>query len=200
MHYLSRAEEEVLARIIKQEKQIGPGKSESLFIEGYDAQVLQDIVSGLEKKGLVRNTSSLRSAGAMLTQQGRDYFEMKYRSELEREELRKGASNQGNTYNIQTLSASGSNLILGTPINVTQSIDQSMNDIHIMIGEHGGEDKDELYRLIAEAKSIAEQILQKNSLPEKSGFFQRGSKHFNKHSWFYGAIVQLIGQAIIKKL
>lgn len=279
---LSRAEEDVLAKIIEQEKRIGPGRSEYLPANDYHIQELVDIILGLDRKGYVTSTCTGSSAGAILTQQGRDYFEMKERNrqirilsgearallvelidkkdsdlasllaakfeglcfnedtrfrstikylidsgylniprngwadnvpyiasltyegehylELEKDELSKKVIPQGNTYNIHTLSAPGSNLILGNSASVTQNIDKSVHAIKVEIEKKGGEDKEDLYRLLAEAKGIAERITQKGSLPEKLGYFQRASNYFEKHGWFYSAIVQLIGSAIITLL
>lgn len=281
-YLLSRVEEDVLTKIIEQEKRIGPGRSEDLQVNGYHIQELVDIILGLEKKGFVTSTCTLSSVGAVLTQLGRDYFEMKERNrqiriltgearallveliqkndcdlasllaskfeglnlnddtrlrsiikylincgylniprngwaddvpyiasltyegehylELEKDELSKKVVSQGNTYNIQTLSAPESNLILGNSTSVIQKINNSVHAIEDEIEKKGGKDKNDLYRLLAEAKSIAERITNKYSLPEKTGYFQRASHYFDKHGWFYGAIVQLIGTAILTLL
>lgn len=131
---------------------------------------------------------------ANLTYEGEHYLE------LEEQELQTSANHKGNTYSIQTLNAQGSNLILGDAHNTTQTIDNSIHDIEIDIEKKGGEDKEELTLLLSEAKSIAEYITKNKTIPQQTGFFQRVSNHLEKHGWFYGAVVQLIGSTAISLL
>lgn len=164
-------------------------------LNNHDIMRLQEIISHLVTSGYLKIPfwNDYIPDTAYLTDQGQQYLE------LETEEQR-AASNKGNVYNIRTLNAQGGNLILGNANNTTQTIDNSIHDIEVDIEKMGGEDKEELKLLLSEAKSIAEYITKNKTIPQQAGFFQRVSRHLEKHGWFYGAIVQLIGSAAINLL
>ena len=131
---------------------------------------------------------------ALLTNEGEYYFE------YEEEEKQRIESAQGNIYNISTINAQGGNLILGNTQNTTQVIDNSIRKIEMQISEKGGDDKEELYQLLEETKKIIAIITEHNTMPAKKEFHKKISKHVENHGWFYGAIIQLIGAAVITLL
>lgn len=133
---------------------------------------------------------------ASLTYEGRNYLSNESRS-LEKE---KAGNASTNNIHIGTLTAPNSNLVLGNATNIHQEVDNSIHDIEKQIEEKGGDDKEELHQLLAEARQLSEKMLSTKSLPEKTGFFQRLSTHLEKHGWFYGAITELIGTAAITLL
>lgn len=101
------------------------------------------------------------------------------------------------TYNVGSITASGSNLILGDVINSSLSIDNSYHRIKVEIEEKGGEDKEKLNALLDEAKEIIENIEVTRQIPKNKGFFNRLSSHLEKHGWFYAEIVGFIGTATL---
>jgi len=97
--------------------------------------------------------------------------------------------------------APGGNVIIG---NVICSI-ITTGDIYTMlenqIEEKGGEDKEDLNRLLDEAREIAEEIKNTGSVPvEKKGYYTNLKKHAERHGWFYGGVMNLIGSAVFKLL
>lgn len=122
---------------------------------------------------------------------GRTYFER----ESEYEKMQK--QSYGTTVNINTLNATGSNVILGDSNNSTFNIDNSIKGlekkIESDIDKLGGDDKEELRELFEEAKDLIENIRSTRQVPKNKGFFKRLNEHVVKHGWFYGAILQLMG-------
>lgn len=122
----------------------------------------------------------------------RTYFE---REKEHEENLRKSS---GTTVNIGTFTATGSNVILGDAINSSLTVDNSIQRIEKRIEDDGGEDKETLKGLLDEAKELIENIQATRQIPKNKGFFNRLSLHLEKHGWFYGEIVGLLGNAVLK--
>ncbi|MEA4892467.1 MAG: hypothetical protein VB085_07880 [Peptococcaceae bacterium] len=104
----------------------------------------------------------------------------------------------GHVYNIGTINAQGGNVVFGDVVNSTFSIDNSVTKIEEMIEEKGGEDKAELLTVLEEVKAIAEQISATGKIETKPSLRERLSRHLEKHSWFYGEIVGLLGSVALK--
>lgn len=122
---------------------------------------------------------------------GITYFER----ESEYEKMQK--QSQGTTVNINTLNATGSNIVFGDSNNSTFNIDNSIKELEKKIENDidklGGDDKEELKELFEEAKELIENIKLTRQVPKNKGFFKRLNEHVVKHGWFYGAILQLMG-------
>ena len=89
------------------------------------------------------------------------------------------------------------NLIFGNVSDSTLTVDNSIHQIEQAIDEKGGEDKEELHELLNEVKELIENIEASRSIPKQKKLYQRISDHMEKHGWFYGAVVQLLGTAAL---
>ena len=76
----------------------------------------------------------------------------------------------------------------------------SIYQIEQAIDEKGGKDKEELHELLNEVKELIENIEASRSIPKQKKLYQRISDHMEKHGWFYGAVVQLLGTAALDLL
>lgn len=86
----------------------------------------------------------------------------------------------------------------GDIINTTINIDNSIQIIQREIESKGGEDKEALYSLLEEAKSLADEIKETKQIKENPDFSQKITAHMSKHGWFYGAVLGLIGQVALQ--
>jgi len=87
--------------------------------------------------------------------------------------------------------------------NVTDStfgVDNSSNQIEREIEEKGGEDKEILHELMEEVKELVDNIESSRSIPKQKKLHQRLNEHVVKHGWFYGAVIQLLGTAVMNSL
>lgn len=92
------------------------------------------------------------------------------------------------------------NLIFGNVSDSTLTVDNSIYQIEQAIDEKGGKDKEELHELLNEVKELIENIEASRSIPKQKKLYQRISDHMEKHGWFYGAVVQLLGTAALDLL
>ena len=129
-----------------------------------------------------------------LTPQGVTYFEDKERA------MEKAKSEKENQFNIGSIIANGSNLVLGDVINSALSVDNSTSRIEQDIEEKGGEEKEELRALLEEVKELIENMQDSRYTPKNKGLFSKLSNHLEKHGWFYGEIVGLLGSAVMQML
>lgn len=130
----------------------------------------------------------------ILTPQGISYFENKAKAE-EKENM----SHQSNI-NIGSIVANGSNFILGDVINSSLSVDDNIHRIEREIDKKGGENAEELHDLLVEVKELIENIQDSRHIPKNKGLFSKLSNHFEKHGWFYGEIIGLLGAEALKML
>ena len=126
--------------------------------------------------------------------QGLTYFEDKVQAE-EREK-----SMQKSSINIGSIVATGSNLILGDVVNSNLSIDNSIQRIESEIDEKGGEDSENLRELLDEVKELIENMQESRHIPKNKSLFEKLSNHLEKHGWFYGEVIGLIGAAAMQML
>lgn len=129
-----------------------------------------------------------------LTPQGITYFEDKAKAE-EKENAIKQSS-----INIGSIVANGSNFVLGDVINSSLSVDSSIHRIEQEIDEKGGDDAEELRELLDEVKELIENIQESRHVPKNKGLFSKLSNHLEKHGWFYGEVVGLLGAAALQLL
>lgn len=129
-----------------------------------------------------------------LTPQGVTYFEDKERA------MEKAKAEKENQFNIGSIIANGSNLVLGDVINSALSIDNSTSRIEQEIEEKGGEEKEELRELLEEVKELIENMQDSRHIPKNKGLFSKLSNHLEKHGWFYGEVVGLLGSAVMQML
>lgn len=131
-----------------------------------------------------------------LTQAGRTYFERekKYNDKLIKPTL--------STYNIGTITTSNSHLVIGNIVDSVININNSISSIEQEIDEKCVDDleKKELKLLLEEAKEIIENIKESRHVEKRKSFFQKLSTHLEKHGWFYGEIIGLLGQTTLMLL
>lgn len=87
------------------------------------------------------------------------------------------------------------NLVFGNVSGSTLTVDNSIQWIEKAIDEQGGEDKEELRELLEEVEELIENMKTSRSVPKHKRLFQSLQNHMEKHGWFYGAVVQLLGTA-----
>lgn len=130
---------------------------------------------------------------ATLTPQGITYFEDKKVAQEKEKAMR-------SPINIGSITATGSNIVIGDVINSSFSIDNSLDRLEQEIEEKGGEDKEELKDILEEAKELIENMQDSRHIPKNKGLFSRLSNHLEKHGWFYGEIIGLIGATALQLL
>ena len=79
----------------------------------------------------------------------------------------------------------------------TFTVDNSIHQIEQAIDEKGGEDKEELHEVLDEVKELIENIQSSRSIPKQKRLFEKITHHMEKHGWFYGAVIQLLGTAAL---
>lgn len=92
------------------------------------------------------------------------------------------------------------NLVFGDVSDSALSVDNSISKIERAIDERGGEDKKELHELLDEVKELVENMETSRSIPKQKRLYQKISDHMEKHGWFYGAVVQLLGTVAMNLL
>lgn len=92
------------------------------------------------------------------------------------------------------------NLVFGNVSGSTLTVDNSIHQIEQAIDEKGGEDKEKLHELLDEVKELIENIQSSRAIPKQKKLFEKISNHMEKHGWFYGAVVQLLGTATLGML
>lgn len=130
----------------------------------------------------------------VISPKGLTYFEDKAQAE-EKEKVTQKAQ-----ISIGSIVATGSNVILGDAIDSNLSIDNSIQRIEDEIDKKGGEDADELREVLEEIKELLENMKESRHIPKNKGLFSRLSTHLEKHGWFYGEVVGLIGAATMQML
>lgn len=187
----------LLKQILKNENE---GKDISEFLankidKDKTDKIVRGIIGTLKENGLISvSWASNTVYNAELTNAGRTYFEReeKYMKQLE--------MTRQTAYNIGTINANGSNLVIGNAINSNLSIESTISNIEKEIEQKGGEDKEELQELLQETKEIIENFENSKIVQPRKRFINRLSKHLEKHGWFYGAIATTLGEAFIKIL
>ena len=197
MRIMDRAAEEVLGVLLKQydgnERRVVQGNYD-VFPAAYHCSLLLEFEK-LNMYGVAVNSHMW--IGSMweitLTPQGLSYFEDKEKA-MEKETV------SGYSVNIEKIIATGSNIVVGNAAGANLSIDNSISNLEKEIEEKGGEDAEELKELLGEVKELIENIEESRHIPKNKGLFAKISAHLEKHGWFYGEVVGLLGTAAMKLL
>lgn len=128
-----------------------------------------------------------------LTIQGVNYFTNKIVA-VEKEKHIK----LGQNINIGSFNVTGSSVVFGDVISSSINIDNAIQNIENKIEELGGSDKAELKKLLDEIKEILGNIEDTRHIPRNKGLWLKVTSHMEKHSWFYGEIVGLLGSQVLK--
>lgn len=143
----------------------------------------------LTQYGMIGGLLSFGNGGMLdLLPPAFSYFEDK-RAALDRQESREKERQQS--------IINYGNLVFGNVSGSTLTVDNSIHQIEQAIDEKGGEDKEVLHELLDEVKELIENIQSSRSIPKQKRLFEKISDHMEKHGWFYGAVVQLLGTAVI---
>ena len=193
MRMLDKTSEEVLKILL--------AEYENNNSKNYILGVTPDIFPEIYRPGLIQLFANLKQYGIIfdykspigcfvvtLSPFAFTYFEEKEKAlkrELEKQNIP--------SINIGTFNATGSNINFGTISDSTLYL----QNIERQIEENGGDDTEELKILLKEVKELCDEIKANKSLPKHSDLMQKISNHISKHGWFYGAIAQLIGNAVI---
>ena len=153
----------------------------------------------MEKQLQYGMITGLRPYGASggwlnLLPQALTYFEDKKNAierQKEKEKMSTGNINNYNNYG---------NMVFGNVSDSTLSVDNSIHQIEKDIEEHGGADKEVLKELLDDVKELIENIESSRSIPKQKKLHERLNEHIVKHGWFYGAVVQLLGTAVMNSL
>lgn len=195
---LADSEKDLLKEIIELENS---GGNISEFLEekvnNDEKDIVRGIVGELDSNGLIRvSWASNTVYNAILTQAGRTYFERekKYNEKLSRL--------SSNTYNINHLNATNSNVVMGDVINSILNVDNSISRIEQEIEEkcNSEDDKRALHELLEETKEIIENMKDSKHIDKRKSFFQKLTDHFDNHGWFYAEVVNLLGQTVLNLL
>lgn len=198
MYELNRTEEKALRLLLKSydgtSNRVGANRGSEEFDFLHDnIKALKD----LEMMGYLKLVApSIGFVSAELTDDGIYYFEDM--ANLIEEQKRNQSNNAlGSTFNV-----SNGNVVIGNVYNSDLSISTTISNIEIEIENKAEteDEKEELKKLLEEAKEIAENIKESGYVQKRSGFFNKISNHLEKHGWFYGAVIQLLGQAALMKM
>lgn len=165
--------------------------------------VHREIMALLEQRGFVKEQSVRVQGENYAMMRKHSYTLLTNFSEVNswiEDKNTKAKNIKGNQFNIGSITANGSNFILGDTINSTLSIDNSTSRIEQEIEEKGGEEKEELRELLEEVKELIENMQDSRHIPKNKGLFSNLSNHLEKHGWFYGEVVSLLGSAIMQML
>lgn len=89
------------------------------------------------------------------------------------------------------------NLVFGNVSGSTLTVDNSIHQIEQAIDEKGCEDKEDLHEVLDEVKELIENMQSSRSIPKQKRLFEKITHHMEKHGWFYGAVIQLLGTAAL---
>ncbi len=155
-------------------------------------RVIRGIIGTLKRNGLITASwADNKIYYAELTNEGRTYFERekKYMDRIEK----------SNTpiVNIEHFTNSGI-FNTGNIENANITIDNSIEQIEKEVEQKANdEDKEELKQLLEEIKDYIDNIKETKKITKNTGLFKRLGRHFEKHQWFYGKVVELLGDVTI---
>lgn len=196
---MDKLSENVLEILLNKQKEYG----ENEFQVSYDdftkeyRNGLESILDKLVQYNMIFNYASF-IGGEMqinLSPLANTYFSDKEKA-VESEKAKQNSQN----INIQAFNATGSNVNFGSISNSPINIKTIENNIEKQIEENGGGDKEELKEILEEVKELCENIKFSNQLQKRNTLMKKISSHLEKHGWFYGAIVQLIGTAVMQAM
>ena len=166
------------------------------FPEGYHNGLLR-IFENLKQYGIIFDYATFLRGSFLvnLFPSALTYFEEKEKA-LKMENEKQMTQN----INIQTLTANGSNINFGSISNSTLSAENIIANLEKQIEEQDEEVRTELKDLLEEVKELCENIKNSSLLPKRTNLMTKISDHLEKHGWFYGAVVQLIGTAAMNAM
>lgn len=194
---LADNEKNLLKEIIETEKNRG-SISELLAnkIDLDEKDIVRSIIGSLRKNGLLNvSWASDTVYNASLTNPGRTYFER------EEKYLKRMESNKSNIYNFGDISIDRGNFVAGDVVNSVLNVDSHITQIEKDIEEKtDDDDKENLKKILEDAKEIMENIKNNGVIEKRKGFFKKLTEHANRYGWFYAEIVNLIGTAVLTKI
>lgn len=155
-------------------------------------KIIRSIIRTLRMNGLITvSWADDKIYYAELTNEGRTYFERekKYMDRIEKSSVP--------IFNIENFTNSGvfnTGHIENSNITIDNSIEQIAQEIE---EKASSEDKEELKQILEEIKDYIDNIKETKQITKNTGLFKRLGTHFEKYQWFYGKVVQLLGDATI---
>lgn len=162
--------------------------------EGFENGITQ-ILDTLQQYGMIFNHIEFMGSGFQvnLSPLAVTYFEDKEKAIQKQQEKQSSAN-----ISIQHLTATGSSFNFGTMTNSNLTSANILSGLEKEIEQKGGKDKEELKDLLEQVKELCENIKIAERLPKSKTLLNKISNHLEKHGWFYGAVVNLIGTAAIE--
>ena len=167
--------------------------NEEVFPSAYQGNLSSEFEKLKQYGMLVQSSCWINGSWrVVLSRQGITYFEDKEQAKIKEEQTQKAKIQIGNIF------ADGSNLILGDVIESNLSVENTIHKIEHDIDERGEEDSEELRDILSEVKEWIDNIQDSRYVPKNKGLFKKLSNHMEKHGWFYGEVIGLIGSAVLK--
>ena len=184
---------ELLEELIKRE--IEKGEIDELLRNKIKDDITDKIVRGII--GTLRHNGLLNVSWAddtvyyaELTNAGRTYFE---REKKYMEQIEKAGKPSINIDNITNTGFLNMGSIIDSSIIINNSVEQIEKEIE----KKGNEDKEELRQILQEVKDYIDNINITKNVAKNTGLFKRIGNHLNKHQWFYSQIIGLLGQTLL---
>ena len=184
---------ELLEELIKGE--IEKGEIDELLRNKIKDDITDKIVRGII--GTLRHNGLLNVSWAddtvyyaELTNAGRTYFE---REKKYMEQIEKAGKPSINIDNITNTGFLNMGSIIDSSIIINNSVEQIEKEIE----KKGNEDKEELRQILQEVKDYIDNINITKNVAKNTGLFKRIGNHLNKHQWFYSQIIGLLGQTLL---
>lgn len=184
---------ELLEELIKRE--IEKGEIDELLRNKIKDDITDKIVRGII--GTLRHNGLLNVSWAddtvyyaELTNAGRTYFEREKKYMEQIEKVSKPSINIDNITNTGFLN-------MGSIIDSSIIINNSVEQIEKEIEKKGNEDKEELRQILQEVKDYIDNINITKNVAKNTELFKRIGNHLNKHQWFYSQIIGLLGQSLL---
>lgn len=198
MRIMDSSSEEILKCILSQydgNKNRAVHGNNTVIPEQYNSSLSIEFEK-LKLYGVLSSTCVYVTAAweVVITPKGLTYFKDKVQAEEKEKNMQKSSINIG------SIVTTGSNLILGDVVNSNLLIDNSIQKIENEIDQKGGDDSENLKKLLDEIKELIENIQESRHIPKNKSLFERLSNHLEKHGWFYGEVIGLIGTATMQML
>lgn len=186
---LTEQAKELLKEILeenKNKKDIGEFLANKIKEDDFN----RGIIGTLQRNGLINITWAANTIYyAELTYAGKSYFER------EKNYMKKTEKMSIPTVMIQNLTNNGvfnMGKITDSNITINNSIEQIKKEI-----EERGQDKEELLQILEEVKDYIDNIKETNKITKNTGLFKRIGEHLEKHQWFYGKVINVLGEALL---
>ena len=191
MNILNDVEEELLKIILENKKEDSMvSEGEFDLFPGYININLEKLFNSLEEHGYIAEGNKWVHLWNVTLNPAAISYKEDEKKYLEKENLNK----QKKIYN---LFGDNINFVEGNLYNSTLSISNSFIELERDIEERELKDEKELKELLQEVKEYIKNIEESKSLKKNNTLFKKLGNHFERHNWFYSAIVKILGEATL---